>query len=219
MLRVNAVAPARGFTAKHALFAVIALMALYVLFNNERFILDHADPQWKYYFPVRWLLVPHGLAGLVVLALGATQFSTRLRAARPRIHRVCGRCYVIGVALAAPVAMVISELHNGLPTRIAIFVQAGAWLLTTGIAFVAIRRRNFVQHREWMIRSYAVTLIFLTDRVLDAVPGFADFDGDASPTILWICNLVAWVVPTVIIAWPSLVSPPRDFPRTSTPPR
>src|SRR5580658_5180974 len=79
--------------AKYILFGALGLMTAFVIYNNERFIVDHSDPQWTYYFPVRWLLLPHGLAGVVVLCLGASQFSTRLRQRHARVHRVLGRCY------------------------------------------------------------------------------------------------------------------------------
>jgi uncharacterized membrane protein len=196
--------------AKHILFGVLGLMAIFVIYNNERFIVDHTDPQWTYYFPVRWLLVPHGLAGVIVLCLGASQFSTRLRQRFARVHRMLGRCYVIGVAIAAPMAVYITMLHNALPTRIAIITQASLWLLTTAVAFYCIRRRNYQQHRQWMIRSYAITLIFLTDRVIDAIPGLSDLDTDVNPTVLWMCNIIAWVVPTLIISWQGIFQPPVD---------
>lgn len=199
--------PASRFGLKHALFLVLGLMALFVICHNERFIVDHGDPQWTYYAPVRGLLLLHGIAGLVALLLGATQFSTRLRTARPALHRLLGRCYLAGVAVAAPLAIVITVLHNGLPTRIALITQSALWLLASSLALVFVRRRDFVRHREWMIRSYAMTLFFLIDRVLDAIPGLADLDADGNPTISWISILIAWVVPTLIIAWPGFLPP------------
>jgi len=99
-------------------------MALFVLYHNERFIIDHTDPSWTYYFPVRWLLFPHGLAGTVALFLGASQFSTRLRQRHARLHRILGRCYVTGVVIAAPMGIYITIRHNALPTRIAVITTA-----------------------------------------------------------------------------------------------
>jgi hypothetical protein len=61
-----------------------------------------------------------------------------------------------------------------------------------------------------MIRSYAITLTFLLVRVIDAVPGLSDLDTDASPNVIWLCDIIAWVVPTFIIAWQSIVHPPAD---------
>jgi uncharacterized membrane protein len=201
---------ASHFGPKHILFGVLGLLALFVIYNNERFIVDHSDPLWTYYLPVHWLLVPHGLAGVMCLCLGATQFSTRLRQRHARVHRALGRCYVIGVVVAATISLSITMLRNELPLQIAVFTQASLWLLTTAVAFYCIRRRNFREHRHWMIRSYAITLIFLTDRVIDAIPGISDLDTDASPNMTWLCNVIAWVVPTFIISWQNIVQSATD---------
>ena len=192
--------------AKHLLFAALGLLTLFVLYHNERFIVDHSDALWTYYLPVRWLLLPHGLAGAVVLCLGASQFSTRLRQRHARVHRLLGRAYLIGVAIAAPVGIYITLVHNELPLQIAVITQALLWLLASAVAFYCIRQRNFQQHRQWMMRSYAITLIFVTDRVLDAIPGLAALDTDASPNMAWLCNVIAWVVPSFIIALPEIKS-------------
>jgi uncharacterized membrane protein len=201
-------ASARHFNAKHILFGALGLLTLFVIYNNERFIIDHSDPLWTYYLPVRWMLVPHGVAGAIALCLGASQFSSRLRQRHARLHRILGRCYVTGVAIAAPVGIYITIVRNELPLRIAVITQALLWFLTTAVAFYCIRHRNFQQHRQWMIRSYAITLIFVTDRVLDAIPGLSDLDSDASPNIVWLCNIIAWVVPTFIINWQAIFQSP-----------
>lgn len=192
----------RRLQPKHYLFAALGLMALFVMYNNERFILDHSDPQWTYYFPVRRLLLLHGLTGAAALLLGATQFSARLRARHGRVHRVMGRCYVTAVAVSAPLGIWITLLRNELPLQLAVITQALLWFVTTAVAFYCIWQRNFGQHRQWMIRSYAITLVFLTDRVLDAIPALSNLDTDASPNIAWLCNVIAWVVPAFIMAWP-----------------
>ena len=57
---------------------------------------------------------------------------------------------------------------------------------------------------------YAITLIFLTDRVIDAIPGISDLDTDASPNMTWLCNVIAWVVPTFIVSWQNIVQSPTD---------
>jgi uncharacterized membrane protein YozB (DUF420 family) len=202
--------PVSHFGPKHLLFGVLGLMTLFVIYNNERFIVDHSDPLWTYYLPVRFLLIPHGLAGVICLCLGATQFSTRLRTRHARVHRLLGRFYVTGVAIAAPMGIYITIRHNVLPARIAIITTASLWFLTTAVAFYCIRRRNFREHRQWMIRSYAITLTFLLVRVIDAVPAFNDLDADTSPNMIWLCDVIAWVVPTFIISWQNIVQPPAD---------
>jgi uncharacterized membrane protein len=192
----------RQFSApKYLVLLILGAMTLFVLGNNERFIIDHADPQWTYYWPVRWWLVPHGLAGAVALFLGASQFSSRLRERHLALHRLAGRTYVTAVLIAAPTSIAVSAIHNALPTFVAITVQATGWLLATGIAFYFIRHRNVRLHRQWMLRSYAITTIFLFDRVIDALPGVAPYDADNNPTVLWLCNVLAWAIPTLMITW------------------
>jgi hypothetical protein len=75
---------------KYLLFSILGLMFLFVLWNNERFLIDHSHPDWTYYFPVRYLLIPHGLGGLTALLIGPLQLSSRFRTKHVRVHRILG---------------------------------------------------------------------------------------------------------------------------------
>jgi len=86
---------------KYLLFAVLGLMALFVLWNNERFFLNPQAPEWAHYDPIRWHLLPHGIGGSLAPAFGALQFSTRLRRRYLHLHRLSGRLYIAGTFIAA----------------------------------------------------------------------------------------------------------------------
>jgi hypothetical protein len=60
--------------------------------------------------------------------------------------------------------------HSTLAFRFFLLTLAAAWFLTTTVAFAAVRNRNVQIHREWMVRSYAITTTFVTTRVLTAIP-------------------------------------------------
>ncbi len=49
-------------------------------------------------------------------------------------------------------------------------MQAAAWVVCTAAAVITARNRQIVRHREWMIRSYAVTFTFVSSRVLNLWP-------------------------------------------------
>ena len=49
----NSGRPFRRFAFKHWALLALALITLLVLYNNERFIVIHAHPDWEYFFPVR----------------------------------------------------------------------------------------------------------------------------------------------------------------------
>lgn len=192
---------AKGLAFKHWAFLSLGLMTLFVIYNNERFIVLHSDPDWEYFRPVRWWLLPHGMGGALALVLGAMQFSTRIRQRHPKVHRILGRIYVAGVAAGAPLGIVLAFVHNlHLALRVETFAQSGSWLLTTAVALYYILNGNVTRHRQWMLRSYLFTSIFIVARVLDKVPYLgsfiAPFNNGSNPAVLWFLVLFAWVIPT-----------------------
>jgi hypothetical protein len=77
--------------AKYLVFTVIAMIMVYVLYHNERFLIEPANPIWQHYAPFKWWLLPHGIFGAVVILLAPLQFSDRLRRRYTRLHRIMGR--------------------------------------------------------------------------------------------------------------------------------
>jgi len=152
---------------KPALWTAIAAMMLFVIFYSEIPIFRRED-EHALFRQMGWLLVPHILAGATAFLLGPVQFSTRLRTRRPRLHRLLGRTYVYSVLVAAVCALALAFTRHP-PQEIyfhtMMLVQAGAWIITTGAALLTARNRQFQQHREWMFRSYAITLTFIATRL------------------------------------------------------
>jgi len=165
-------------------------MVAYVLWHNESFLINRADPVWQHYKPFRWWLLPHGLAGACAILLGPLQFSDRLRARFTKFHRVVGRIYVASALIVAPLGAYIQyfEERMGGPRSfsIAALVDAILLMLTTAIAFTFILNGKVQQHRQWMTRSFAVALVFLEVRVVAGVTGWERIPG-AIETIVWSC--------------------------------
>ena len=191
---------------KRALFLALGLMFLFVLWRNERFIVDHSHPDWTYYFPVRWWLVPHGLGGLVALLAGPFQFSSRLRQRHLQFHRLTGRAYLIGVGIAVPFSVYLSVTHSTVAFRFFLLTLAAAWFLTTAVAYAAVLKRNFQLHREWMVRSYAITTTFVTTRVLTAIPGIGSGGEAISVPAQWSLLVVMMVLVELGLVWRHLVA-------------
>lgn len=68
--------------------------------------------------------------------------------------------------------------------------------MTTGLAFVAIKRQLYDQHKEWMIRSYVVTFAFVTFRALQATLSAANVG--TLPEQLAVASWFCWAVPLLI---------------------
>lgn len=76
----------------------------------------------------------------------------------PTWHRAMGKVYLAAVTLGCLSGYYLALTSRGVGWVFAsgLFGLAVAWTITTGMAYLAIRRRLFALHREWMIRSYVV---------------------------------------------------------------
>jgi uncharacterized membrane protein len=108
----------------------------------------------------------HVYASMWALLAGFTQFSSALQSFYPRVHRAFGYVYVTNVLLiTGPAALLMSVYANGGPTsKIAFGLLAIGWIAFTAVALSKAANGDFVGHRKFMIRSYALTLSALTLR-------------------------------------------------------
>ena len=175
---------------KRLVFTAVGAMTLYVLYHNERFLIEPENPIWKHYAEIAFWLVPHAVAGTCALLLAPLQFSERLRKRYTTTHHVVGRIYVIGALVLAPLGaygQYLSE-SSGAPrefTTLAI-VDAAMLMTTTLVAYLFAIRRRITQHRQWMTRSYAVALVFFEGRLVGGLLGI-DSNVNATMAAIWAC--------------------------------
>jgi uncharacterized membrane protein len=115
---------------------------------------------WKAAFYV------HVFSAVAALLAGFTQFSGQLLREHRPLHRLLGRVYAYNILLINfPMGMVLAVCANGLlPGRIAFVLLDSLWFLFTYTAVMAARQGNIKKHREYMIRSYALTFSAITLR-------------------------------------------------------
>ncbi|WP_123043137.1 DUF2306 domain-containing protein [Cohnella candidum] len=115
---------------------------------------------WKIFF------YPHILLGLAALLTGSYQLTKRSRR-NPALHKRLGRIYGISIFLNVPVVPFIAlYATGGTPSTVAFMVLDVLWLAMTAAGVRYILRKDVVRHRQWMLRSYAVTLVFVTFRIV-----------------------------------------------------
>jgi uncharacterized membrane protein len=190
--------------AKHVFFAAFALATLFVFYLYETPFLDSRSPVWAHVEPVKWLLLPHGVAGAVALLLAPFQFSARLRRRSPRAHRVLGRLYAVGAVISAPLAVPVALILGPPPLVMAATIQSAGWIVTTALGVYCVRRGDIRQHREWMTRSYPFAMVFVVARAVLAIPAVRAMGEPAFVSVVWSCVALACFVPSLIISWPSL---------------
>jgi hypothetical protein len=80
-------------------------------------------------------------------------------------------------------------------------VQAATLLLFTSAAYACTRSRDIAAHREWMVRSYGILLIFLEGRVLMAIPAVARGGMDSVVLVNWGCMVITLVAAECFLRW------------------
>lgn len=121
---------------------------------------------------VPFIFIIHALAGSLVLISGPLQFNRHLLNRQKKLHRVLGRAYVVAIWFSS-IGGLWSALffEVDLAAKILFGVLSILWFGTTTMAFLHIRKREIAAHREWMIRSFALSLFFVSFSFW--VPGLA----------------------------------------------
>lgn len=104
------------------------------------------------------ILALHAGFASTALLIGPFQFVTALRQRFPRLHRLMGRVYVVMCVLGGLTGLPLALGATAGPIASAGFgLLALGWLWTTTRAWQLAVARKVNQHREWMIRSFALT--------------------------------------------------------------
>ncbi|MGY2011552.1 DUF2306 domain-containing protein [Nocardia gipuzkoensis] len=168
------------------------------------------DPGFAPHYP---MLVVHVVCGSMAILTCGFQIWPRFRRKYPAAHRMLGRWYVfVGVIPAGLAGLVVGATSPfGPVARVSNVMLATLWLITTVTGWRMARRRRFVEHRRWMIRSFALTLSIILNRILGGVlllildPQLATtFHGDEellTQTIAGIGTWLGWTLSLLTAEW------------------
>ena len=198
-----------GIMAFLAVGVTIVALAPYVTLNSENF--NNATARYATESMLRYVgLFVHAFAGGIALLLGPFQFLDGFRKRRPVIHRWMGRIYLVSILIGGLSAFIIAPgMISGLVGEVGLMSLAVLWLWAGWNAYSSIRKGDVKSHREWMIRSFALTFAAATLRlwlgtlIATQLPFLqtkyaGDFDAlfvEAYRVVMWLC----WV-PNIIIA-------------------
>jgi uncharacterized membrane protein len=180
---------------KTVLWICLGLTALFVFITSEVLLVTDYPMYHAYRLQViadHRLLIPHTLAGIFALLIGPVNFSSRIRQRHLQLHRVLGRIYVICVFIGAFTGIALAAGRPGLPGT---SMQAAAWIVCTTAALITARNRQIVQHRQWMMRSYAVTFTFISSRILNLWPRYWSHLGDTFAAV----GVIAFTLASLLI--------------------
>jgi uncharacterized membrane protein len=187
-----------GRLGTRILLGCSTVVALWFLNTVALRYLTVSPDSYGIYWPRHVWLFAHVVAGMLALLIGPIQFWPGLKEDHPTLHRVMGITYVSSTGVGAIAAYYLAfHTDFGWMFSMGLASMATAWLISTALATIAIYKRLIPQHREWMIRSYAVTFGFVVFRLsTDAldVLGVGTFS-ERLILASWIC----WSVPLLLI--------------------
>jgi uncharacterized membrane protein len=184
-------------------FAIILAVGVAVYSLRYAFLGEVAYvPELSESFKQRPLtLTIHTLFGPLALIGGLTNLlPTMRRRGRWLAHRWIGRGYVVSCLLlgAAGLSMAL-HAAGGTFSRVGFTLLAVATLVTSAQAYLAIRRRHVRQHREWMLRSYALIFAAVTLRIWLPLLIMA-YGGQFLPAYRWVA-WISWVPNALFAEW------------------
>jgi hypothetical protein len=162
------------------------------------------------YYP---LLVAHVLFGAVAMLTCCLQIWPWFRQRHPAAHRLIGHAYVFGgVIPAGTIGLTIGAISPFGPViRASNVLLAMLWLIFTISGFRMARHHRFVEHRRWMIRSFALTMSVITNRVWAVIAAIVlvpqlptTFGGNEAllvQTIAGLSGWLGWVIPLLLAEW------------------
>lgn len=133
----------------------------YILGDPSQF-----DPVFQEKYTQHLTLVRcHGISGILCLLAGLSQFAPE--SLRFRIHRHSGRLYMVTMLMASVTAIPMALMaEGGWTARLSFLLLALLWLLTGVIALKRVLAGDFVSHRRWMVRNYALTYSAISLRLI-----------------------------------------------------
>lgn len=109
----------------------------------------------------------HVYTSIFVLLLGMFQFSGYLRRRYTPLHRATGKLYIsLILFLAGPSGLIMGYYANGgWVSQISFCLLAVLWIVFTYKAYAYARKKDWQRHKNYMYRSYALTLSAISLRL------------------------------------------------------
>lgn len=168
-------------------------------YRNERF------PGNEFWF------VAHILGATCSLFLGPIQFWKSIRTKYLKFHRLAGKIYVIGTLIAAVSAFRLALIFDCIACRFSLIPLSFLLFITTALAWYAIKQKNIVAHKQFMVRSYTCALAFVFVRLYQVVPldfmyGVIGDENIEAIVTEWMFSILPLILVEIVMIWlPSIL--------------
>ncbi|MFZ9395366.1 MAG: DUF2306 domain-containing protein [Erythrobacter sp.] len=149
--------------------------------------------------------VGHAVIACPILLIAPLQFMPGLRQSRPSVHRWLGRLFLGSCMLAALLGVYLGSTIQYPGSRIPLTILGSLWFLFAAIAWQAARRRDFISHRRFAIRAFALGGAFVWVRLINRsqgdLLGFIPIEDTQETTKEWLTLVLPILVTEMWLNW------------------
>lgn len=144
-----------------SLCVIIPFMAPYFLIDPEKSRIQISSTSIQY--PA---LITHIFFAFIALIAGFLQFVKKIRTRYPRIHRIIGKIYYASVFISGILSLIVIFYIENFSKVLSFLALAILWIFTTIKGIHSVKKKNYIAHQIWMTRSFGITLVAVSGRVL-----------------------------------------------------
>lgn len=149
--------------------------------------------------------VAHAIIALPILVIAPFQFMPGLRQNRPQVHRWLGRVFLASCMIASLLGVYLGSTIQWPGSRIPLTLLGLLWFLFAAIAWQAARRRDFVNHRRFAIRAFALGSTFVLIRLISQTQGhllgFIPLEDTQETTKEWLTLALPIILTELWLNW------------------
>ncbi|MEI7525816.1 MAG: DUF2306 domain-containing protein [Mariniphaga sp.] len=177
------------------LYVILAIVTFYYIYTRALtyYKIDNAIGA---YGTKAIFIIIHVTLGITATIIGPFQFIESFRLTNLKRHRLIGKIYLLSTIISALISwyIVLPATHSGsLAYKGGLFFLGFIWIASAVMAYLSIKNKKIELHKEWMTRSYVITIAFVTFRLVEDLLVGMDFKG-TSELMAWAC----WAVPLFI---------------------
>ena len=184
------------------LMILITIQYIPINFNAAFLALKQEEIERPYY---QVAFFTHVYVSIFTLLIGFFQFSNIIRTKYPRIHRDIGKLYIgFVIFLAGPSGLVMGyHANGGTFSQISFCILSILWIYFTAKAYYYARTNQWSLHKNFIYRSYALTLSAISLRLFKWIIAgtFALPPMDTYQIVSWLGWVVNWGIAELIILY------------------
>lgn len=165
------------------------------------FVFTPKNYHFDFFWPRKYWVFVHVFFGVVATIASPFQFISYIRTYYSKLHKFLGKVYVYGIIVSS-----ISSFYLCATTPENLWYALGlggftaSWLITAIFGMYYALKGKILLHKEWMIRSFVVTVGFSISRLLEDMVVNAEIHVNRVER-LTVLAWISWIIPLIVTEW------------------